>query len=82
MAVDDGGKCGGQVVERIDSVELAGFCERGDGRPVLGPSIVSGKECVLAIESNRPDSPLDTVVVDLYPAVGQEELQSIPVFGD
>ncbi len=40
------------------------------------------EECVLPIESNRPNGPLDAVVVDLDAAVGQEELQSIPVFGD
>ena len=40
------------------------------------------KECVLPIESNRPNGPLDAVVVDLDAAVGQEELKTIPVFDD
>lgn len=40
------------------------------------------KECVLPIEGYRPDGSLDAVVVDLDAPVGQEELQTIPVFGD
>jgi hypothetical protein len=43
---------------------------------------VSGEESVLSIEGYRPDGPLDSIVVDLDAAVGQEELQAIPVFGD
>jgi len=63
-------------------IEFAGLDKRGNGRPVLGPGIVFGKECILAIEGNRPNGALDTIVVDLDAFVGQEELQSIPVFGD
>lgn len=42
MAVNDGSEGGGQVGERIDSVELARLDERSDGRPVLCSCIVSG----------------------------------------
>jgi hypothetical protein len=82
VSVDDGGKRYGQIGQRIDSVKLAGLNERGDYRPVLCSRVMSCKECVLAIGGNRPDGPLDTVVVDLNAAVGQERLQTIPVFGD
>jgi len=40
------------------------------------------KKCVLAIESYGADGSLDVVVVDLDAAVGQEELRTVPVFGD
>jgi hypothetical protein len=40
------------------------------------------KECVLAIKGYWPDGSLNAVVVNLDATVGQEELQTIPVFGD
>lgn len=82
VAIDDIDKRAGNPSERIDGIEFAGFDERGDGRPVNSPGIVSGEECILAIESYRPDGPLDNVVVDLGASVGQEERLAIPVFGD
>lgn len=51
---DDGGKRGGQMGWRINRIELASLNERGDGRPVLRSRVISGKECVLAIEGNAP----------------------------
>jgi hypothetical protein len=66
----------------VDGIEFAGFDQRGDSRPVLGPGIVSGKECVLPIEGYGLDGPLDAIVVDPDAAIGQEELQAVPVFGD
>ncbi|OAV52073.1 hypothetical protein A6U98_00185 [Rhizobium sp. WYCCWR10014] len=51
------------------------FSLQGAGRPVLGSSIVPRKEGIL-----RPNGALDSVIVDLDTAVGQEELQSLPVF--
>lgn len=47
----------------------------------LRSHVVPGEESILSIQSNRPDGSLDAVVVDLDPAVGQEELQTTPVFG-
>ncbi len=82
MAVDDGNERLGHVGHRIDGVEFARLDERADGRPVLGSSVVARKQCVLPVQGNRPDGPLDAVVVDLDAAVGQEELETIPVFGD
>lgn len=82
VGVDDGGKRSGQIGLRIDGIAFARFDQRGDGRPVLGSGIMTRKECVLPVEGNRPDGSLDAIVVDLDAAVGQEELQTIPIFGD
>ena len=82
VAVYDGGERRGQVGLRIDGIELACLHERSDGRPVLRTSIMTCEKCVLPIERNRSDGPLDTVIVDLNAAVSQEELQTIPVFGN
>lgn len=70
VAIDDSGECGGKVGERIDSVEFAGFDERGDGRPVLRTCIVPGEKCILPIEGNRPDGPLNGILVNLDAAYG------------
>ena len=64
-----GRKRGGQIHLRIDGVELTGLNERGDGRPVLGSGVMARKERILPIEGNRPDGPLDAVVVGLDAAV-------------
>lgn len=64
----------------IDGTEFACLDQRGDGRPVLGSSVMTCEERVLPIESNRPDGSLDAVVVDLDVTVGQEQLQANPVF--
>lgn len=82
VTVDDGGERRSQLGQRIDGIEFAGFDQRGNCRPVLCSRVMACKERVLPIESNRPDGPLDGVVVDLYASVGQEELQAVPVFGD
>ena len=82
MPVDDGGERGCQIGLWIDGIELAGFDERGNGRPVLCARVMPCEECVLPVQSYRPNGPLDAVVVDLDASVSQEELQTIPVFGD
>lgn len=65
MAVYDSGERAGQVGLWIDGIELARLDERGDGRPILCSRVVPGEESVLPIERYRPDSSLDTIVVDL-----------------
>lgn len=79
VTVDDSVQCARQISKRIDGIQFAGLNERGDGRPVLSPRVMSSKKCILAIESNRPDGPLYGIVVDFDAPVGQEELQAIPV---
>jgi hypothetical protein len=39
-----------QVRKRIDGIKFTGLDQRGDGRPILSPSIVTRKERILAIE--------------------------------
>lgn len=75
VAVDEGGERAGRIGQRIDAIQFTGLDQRGDGGPVLGPGIMPRNECVLPIERNWLDGPLDSVVVDLHAAVGQEELQ-------
>lgn len=82
VTADDGSERGGQVGQRIDGVEFTGVNERGDSRPVLCSGIMTRNECVLPIEGNRADGPLDAILVDLDAAVGQEDTEPIPIFGD
>lgn len=82
MAVDDGGEGMCQIGLWIDGIEFAGLNQLGDGRPVLGSRVVPCKERVFPVEGYGSDGALDAVVVDLDAPVGQEELQTIPVFGD
>jgi hypothetical protein len=42
----------GEVGLGIDAVQFAGFDERGDAGPVLRALIMTGEECVFAIEHN------------------------------
>ena len=39
MAGDDGGDDVGEIGERFDAIELTGFDERGDCRPVFGAAV-------------------------------------------
>lgn len=82
LAVDDGGERSSQIGEGINRIELAGFDERGDYRPILCSRIVSGEESILPVQRYRTDGPLTGVVIDLYAAVGQEDTEAVPVFGD
>ena len=68
VTIDDGSERGAQMGQWSDGIEFARLDQRRYGRPDLCPSIVSG-ECVLPIERNRPDGPLDAVVVGLDAAV-------------
>lgn len=72
MAGDDAGDDIDEVGLRIGVVELAGFDERGDDGQMLGAAVLSGKECILAIERDRLDGALDHVRVDFDAAVVEE----------
>lgn len=72
VASDNAGDDVDEVSLRIDAVEFAGFHERGDDCPVLGAAIGSGKERVLAVQSDRSDGALDHVGVDFDAAVVEE----------
>src|SRR5260370_31318464 len=53
MAVDDAADDVGEVGLWFDADELAGLDQGSDGRPVLGPAVGAGEECILPIEGNR-----------------------------
>ena len=55
MTVDDPGQDVGEIGKRVDVVELAGFGQGGDHRPMFGTTVGSGKERVLAIELDATD---------------------------
>lgn len=69
MPVDDPGQDVGEIGERIDVVDLAGFNQGGDDRPVFGATVGSGKQCVLATELDATDRSFDCIVVEFDAAV-------------
>lgn len=71
-----------QIGEWIGGVELTCLDERGNGGPIFRAGIMTCKQCVLAIEDNRPDGSLDAVAIDLDAPISQQELTIIPVFAD
>ena len=75
MTVDDAGDDVGEVTERIDTKQLAGFDQRGDDRPVLSAAIRAGEQGVLAVERQRANGALDYVVVDFDAAVVEKEAE-------
>lgn len=79
MTVDDLGEDVGEIGVRFDGVQLAGFDQRRDDRPVLGPAVGSGEQSVLPIKGDRPDGPFDGVGVDLDAAIVEEQAQPLPV---
>src|SRR5690606_10045046 len=62
----------------LDADQLAGLDQRGDDRPVFGAAIRAGEECVLSVQSHRPDRALDDIAVDLDAPVVEEETEAGP----
>src|SRR5204862_1366562 len=46
---------------RINTIELAGLDERGDGSPVGSAFVAAGEQRVLARKRDRTDRPLDRI---------------------
>lgn len=82
MAVDDGCDDTGQVAMRLDFVQLTGLDERREHGPVLGTCIVAREERVFALQRDWADRAFDGVAVHLDAAIGQEQDQPAPIFGD
>ena len=82
MSGDNDAERVGEPGVRIDAAQLAGFDQRGDDGPVLGASVMTGEERILPVQRNRTDCPLNGIVVDLNAAIGQEQLEPVPVFCD
>lgn len=71
-AVDDPGQDVGEIGERIDVVDLAGFDQGRDDSPVFGATVGSGKQLVLATELDGTDRSFDRIVVELDAAIIDE----------
>ncbi len=78
MSGDNAGDDVDEIGLRVDTVELGGFDERGDDGPVLGAAVATREQCILAIQSDRPDGALDDVGVDLDAAVVEEAAEPRP----
>ena len=65
MSTDDGGERGRQPRLGIDAVEFAGFDQRGEDRPVLGPGVVAGEESVLPVQGNGADGAFDLSLIHI-----------------
>ena len=79
MPFDDGLVGLGQVGMGLDGVEFAGFDQGGEGRPVCGPGVVAGEDGVFAGQGDGADGAFDGIVVNLDPAVGEEQAKASPV---
>jgi hypothetical protein len=66
----------------FDFVQLAGLDERREHCPIWGASVVACEERVFALQRDGADCALNGVAVHLDAAIGQEQDQPIPVFGD
>lgn len=82
VAVDERLEDAGQIGVWLDAVELRRLDQRGDDPPVLGALVVTGEECVLAVEGDWADRPLDGVAVDLDAPVLEEQGEAVPELGD
>lgn len=71
-----------EIGEGFNAVDLAGLDQRCDATPSDAAFVVTSEECVLAVQSDRPDQVFDAVVVDLDTPIGQEGLQPVPVIVD
>lgn len=72
MAIDDGCEDAGQVAVRLNAIQFACLNERREHGPVLGTSVMTGKERVLSLQGDGADCALDGVAVHLDAAIGQE----------
>jgi hypothetical protein len=65
VAVDERREGSGEVVLRIDVVELRGLYQRSDDAPVAAALVMTGEERVLAAQGDRADGSFDGIGVDL-----------------
>jgi hypothetical protein len=82
VAFGDGGQCFTQIGVRVALVQLAGLDERRHARPGLPALVMTGEQRVFTIEGYGSDGVFDRVGVHLDAAIGQEDLQAIPVAVD
>lgn len=73
VASCDGDQDTGQIAMRLDPVEFAGFDQRCDDGPTLCPGIVSGEECVFAVQGDGADGSFNGIIVEFDAAVTKEQ---------
>src|SRR5438128_7247521 len=78
MSVDNLRDGLGEISVGIDVGELAGLDQRSDHSPVLGTSVGTREQSILAIEGDRSDRALNDVGVDLDTAVVDEAAEPVP----
>ena len=61
MAIDDPGEDVGEVGNRVDVVQLAGFDQRRDSGPMLGATVGARKQCIFPVERDRTDRAFDGI---------------------
>jgi hypothetical protein len=69
----------GEIGLRVDALEFAGFDQRRDTCPILGPAIVTGKKSILSRKRLRAHRTLDDVGVEIDAAVIEEASQAFPM---
>ena len=79
MATGDGFERGFEICVGLDTIHLRRFDERSDASPGGGPFIVTGKQRILASESQGPDAIFHGIGVDLDASVVEKDLQALPV---
>jgi hypothetical protein len=82
VAVDDGCEDTGYVAMRFDFVQFAGLDERREHGLFLSACIMAREERVFALQGDWADCAFNGVTVHLDTAIGQEQDQPAPVFGN
>ena len=94
MAFGNGLKCYGEIAERFDIVELAGFDQRRDAGPGMSTFIMTGEQVIFSSKCQRTDPVLDRVrpaprtnggaglTIHLDMTIVEEHLQPAPTVGD
>ena len=82
MSVGDGFEGAAEIGVWVDVVDFAGFDQRCHARPSAAALVMAGAEGVLAVQGDRADGIFDGVGVHLDAAIGQEDLQPVPVAVD
>src|ERR1700739_2556864 len=77
--VDEFGEDVGEVGLRVDAIKFTGLNERSDASPVLRALIVTGEECIFAIENDRANASFDNICVELDPATIENRREPAPV---
>ena len=65
---------------RVDAGELAVLDEGGDHRPVVAALVGACEQGVLAVESQRADRALDSVVVEIDATIVEEPDETVPAW--